>query len=595
MPRPLANKRLRYISLAAILCIAYAVNLWLVSLDNRPPVWDYAGYFSQSLSFYDAIRRGSWSAFSQVFLWDLYRPPVVPLTALPFYMLLGTGYKVALLVNLVFLTVLVLSIYKIGSRLKSQALGLVAAGIVVTLPGIIDYNRVFGLDFALTAMSAATFCLGIESEGLSKRRESIALGIVAGLSFLVKWSYIVIGLPLVVAELAQHREEVRLSNVAIAVAVASVIALPWYGPSLTAGLTTRLTREAAPEPINATSSLEMFGVYPRELYLHLVGPMYSTLLLGFAVLSIAVLVVLRKRDWVKSGLDSSAAKSLAFTFFVALFCFTLFANKSPRFVLPVVPIVVLVMVRVGWDLHPRWAPLLMLGIVLCGSAVSVVGVVHPTMGSQLGIFEPGSLPDAQPLLTYNDPAISWPLPYNWKLDEVVSYIGIRNSSAKVGILANHWYVNQDTLRSYALLLGYDNLSFTDFRDEGHIRGDPYALLSDFDFVLLKTGVIGRPFDTQDARQLIQILQNPHDPFYSKFDNLTSFNLPDASELFIFAKHNPLSGPTSHSSTASIDTLHHLGANSVHREVAKLLYCPLNRFSCAKSSIPRDKCVSLHFL
>jgi 4-amino-4-deoxy-L-arabinose transferase-like glycosyltransferase len=91
------------------------------------------------------------------FIADPYRPPLVPLTALPFYLLLGTSEKVAMLMSLIFLAIMAVSIYKLGTLFVSPALGLVTAGIAVTLPGIIDFSRVFGLDFPLTAITAAAF------------------------------------------------------------------------------------------------------------------------------------------------------------------------------------------------------------------------------------------------------------------------------------------------------------------------------------------------------------------------------------------------------------------------------------------------------
>jgi 4-amino-4-deoxy-L-arabinose transferase-like glycosyltransferase len=545
--------RIQYVSLTAILLAAFAINLWLVSVDNRPPVWDYAGYLSWSLVFYEALQRGSWLAFTQAFAANLYRPPLLPLAALPFYLLLGTSERVAMLVSLVFLAIMAVSIYKLGALFVSPALGLVTAGIAVTLPGIIDFSRVFGLDFPLTAITAATFYLAIASKGFSIRSASAALGIFIGLGLMTKWSFIVFIAPILAAELIQHKEKIKLSNLGIAAVLSSAIALPWYGPALMQGLIGKLTYAAygpAPQLLGTGSLFETLEFYARELYAHLVGPMYSTILVGIAVLSLAA-AILRNRGRFFPGLNSPSIRSIAFSFLIALLAFTLLVNTSGRFVLPLAPILVALLVYAGWKLHPKFGPLLMLAVLLGGSLVSIVGVVDPAIGSRIGIYEPGSLSNGQPPALYYDPAISWPQPYDWKLDQIVSYIGAQNPNANVGILASHWYLNQDTLRYYAVRLGLDDLQFTDFRDS-QVQGSGYSELSGFDFVLMKTGTIGRPFDTVAVTALLQRLQNHTDPFYSRFDMVKTFNLPDGSQVLVFMNaHTQSFDLISYSSTLEI--------------------------------------------
>jgi len=529
-----------FFGLVAVLGEAFAINLWLVAEDNSPPVWDYAGYLSRSLLFYDAVQRGSWLAFMHAFVADLYRPPLVPLTALPFYLLLGTSEKVAMLASLVFIAIMVISIYKLGALLVSPALGLVTAGIAVTLPGIIDFNRVFGLDFPLTAMTAATFYLVIASKGFSMRSASAALGVFIGLGLMTKWSFIVIIAPILAAELIQHKEKIKLSNLGIVAVLSSAIALPWYGPALMQGLIGKLTYYAygpAAQPYATGSLFETLEFYPRELYVHLVGPTYSTILVGIAVLSLAG-VILRNRGRFFSGLNSPSIRSIVFSFVVALLAFTFLEDKSGRFVLPLAPILVLLLVGIGRRLHRRFGPLLMLGVLLGGSLVSIVGVGNPTIGSQIGIYEPSSISNGRAPLVYNDPAISWPQPYDWEIDQIVSYIGAKNSNAKVGILADHWYFNQDTFYYYALRMGFNDLRFFDFRDDQLLGRDAYSLLNDFNFLLKKSGNLGQSWNTNGAKAVVLRLSNMSDPFYKAWKLIRTLDLPDGGQLSVFMKMPP---------------------------------------------------------
>jgi 4-amino-4-deoxy-L-arabinose transferase-like glycosyltransferase len=444
-----------------------------------------------------------------------------------------------MLVSLVFLAIMAVSIYKLGALFVSPALGLVTAGIAVTLPGIIDFSRVFGLDFPLTAITAATFYLAIASKGFSIRTASAALGIFIGLGMMTKPSFIIFITPILAAELIQHKEKIKLPNLGITAVLSSAIALPWYGLALMRGLIGKLTY-AAYGPVvvqhySVSGNLfETLEFYPYELYAHLVGPMYSTILVGIAAFSIAA-AILRNRGRAFPRLNSPSIRSIVFSFLIALSAFTLLENNSGRFILPLAPILLALLVYAGWKLHPKFGPLLMLAVLLGGSLVSIVGVVDPAIGSRIGIYEPGSLSNGQPPALYYDPAISWPQPYDWKLDQIVSYIGAQNPNAKVGILANHWYINQDTLRYYALRLGLDHLNFTDYRDY-QVKGvNPYLLLYSFDFVLKKTGNLGQAWDTNAAELVVQRLSNASDPFYHSFGSVENFDLPDGSKLSIFMK------------------------------------------------------------
>lgn len=538
-------------ALVFILVVTSSVNLWLVAHDDRPPWWDYAYYLSSSLNIYNAIGRGS---FSQLFaaISDPYRPPLVPLAALPFYAAFGTGYRSAMLVTVLFLAILTVSTYKLGKIIHSCGLGLVAAGVVSTLPGVMTYTRVFNIDFPTMALVPAGMYFAVASEGFRKRGMSLALGAVIGLGLLTKWSYIVFLAPMIIAESIHHRRNLGSANMILSGLVAAATASAWYVNALRHGLIQSLIHYAygaAAKPyvqgLGSMFDLSTLLFYPFALYERLMGPFYFVTLFSAVILASIVGAVFL-RGWLKSLVSSRLTRSLAFSFLAPLMIFTFLELKSVRYFLPALPSLVILLLAIVWNTHARLGPLLLVGILVGGSLVSVVGALEPTIGARWGIYDSWTIYDTIPhyYSEYQPPKSD-----DWKLEQMIQLVARLNPQANIGTLADHWVFNQDTLTYYAVRLGFDTLRFRDFRDSQIYP--PYDDLNYYDFILLKTGIIGFDWDTQTVRGILQRLNSSDDAFYVDHNMVGSFSLPDDSQLFVFMKivsssvaqapqHSPLS-------------------------------------------------------
>ena len=83
-------------------------------------------------------------------------------------------------VQLLFLAVLVVSSYGIGTRLLDRRAGLLTAFVTVTAPALLDFVRTYHLVLSSTAMYAlATYAL-LASERLRRRSWSIGWGVALG-------------------------------------------------------------------------------------------------------------------------------------------------------------------------------------------------------------------------------------------------------------------------------------------------------------------------------------------------------------------------------------------------------------------------------
>ncbi|MBI3596943.1 MAG: glycosyltransferase family 39 protein [Nitrospirae bacterium] len=86
---------------------------------------------------------------------DNYYPPLATLATSVFYFFLPPDIDTATwILNQLFLGLLMLAVYRLGTHLYSPEIGLLAAVAVTSFPIIIDQSRIFMLDIPTTAMTA---------------------------------------------------------------------------------------------------------------------------------------------------------------------------------------------------------------------------------------------------------------------------------------------------------------------------------------------------------------------------------------------------------------------------------------------------------
>ena len=118
-----------------------------------------------------------------------YYPPFRYWTTLPFYLAFGTSLKVAVLSNIVFIALLVFSMYGIGRELWDRTTGLLSALFISALPLIASQFKEYQLDSELTAMVAWSLYALIRTREFSNRRDSLWFGLTFGLGMLTKWTF----------------------------------------------------------------------------------------------------------------------------------------------------------------------------------------------------------------------------------------------------------------------------------------------------------------------------------------------------------------------------------------------------------------------
>lgn len=236
----------RYWHLAALglLIVAHlAVNWAWLSANVVILGWDRPRHLIESLVYNDILEQITLRSLFEAWTHSGYYPPLYHLAMVSSYKLFGVSMDVAVVVNMVFVALLLLSAYGLGSRLGGKAVGLLSAFVTSTLPMIFGMSRYSYIEFALTAVVALSLWLLLLSEGFGHKGYSLLLGACAGVGLLTKWTYVLFVLPAVAmvvwraGVLARARTGLRTLRVdgkwaGISAVAAAALTLVWYLPNL---------------------------------------------------------------------------------------------------------------------------------------------------------------------------------------------------------------------------------------------------------------------------------------------------------------------------------------------------------------------------
>jgi len=188
------RKKIIIIILLSILIFHSVNNLIFLGIDARPSSWDSSLHKSISISYYNKLMgKGETNPgnISSMFNRAERYPKLYHISTVPLYILFGLKEDVAEMINLVYLVILVISVYLIGKELYSEKVGLLAAFITSIYPIVFGLTRLYLIDIPLTAITALFFYFLIKLKREPKTKYiiltliSILLGIFLKQSFLV--------------------------------------------------------------------------------------------------------------------------------------------------------------------------------------------------------------------------------------------------------------------------------------------------------------------------------------------------------------------------------------------------------------------------
>ncbi len=165
--------------------VAHALGMWRWLDRNTLPngYQNEIFHLGNALELWVAWQERSWTVLHNL-LFEQYWPPLQYLTAFPF-LAAGVSRDAFVGANLLYLALLLVSVYLLGARLDTWGTGLLAAVLLCFFPSIFGNLRHFEPNVPLTAMVACSMVLLDSSRRFSRTGRSLLFGVCAGLTMLV--------------------------------------------------------------------------------------------------------------------------------------------------------------------------------------------------------------------------------------------------------------------------------------------------------------------------------------------------------------------------------------------------------------------------
>jgi len=351
------NSKIISVTLLGLLLLLIAVtNYWVLHRDTIPPLHDANVCYSSSFEYYRYLVQDFEFSHLRILFSNInFYPPLYMLVPLPFYIFNGPNSDIMAMVNILYLVILIWSIYKLGNFVYGKPTGLFSAIIILTFPSIIGFSRITHVNIALTATLTLSLYTLLKSENFCSRKFSVSSGIIAGLGCLFSSKYLIYFIGPVSIYLlyslfsrkvnfAAGRKD-RVINLIFFLFIAIFISALYYVP---ANLSCNIPSGINPEIYNfnlksfgngaANFKMDIFFLnitqYLGLLKSHILMPNFVLFLLA-AIISIPTLLK-QKNSVIFFGWFLFPISILSF------FAFNDLIGEQPRFLLPVLPSVAVI-------------------------------------------------------------------------------------------------------------------------------------------------------------------------------------------------------------------------------------------------------------
>jgi hypothetical protein len=491
--------------------------LW-VQRHELPPAWDQGDHLSRALGFWQVLQR--LQPFDPLWwhqLWaqaPSYRGPLTYLVTAPLFSLLGPGYGTAILSNAPFQALLLASLYGQGRLLGNRAAGLWAAFLACVAPALLQQRTDYLIDFSLTAVITACWLL-LSWRRLGQPRHPWLASALAGLGLgavlltrptglLLLWWPLLLLLIRASGQLRRQRWQ-PLAQAALAAALAWLLAGGWFSQNWLTILSTMnnarrwgVLYQEGLEP----SSLAGWLFYPRLL------PAMAGIWLVATVLAGGLLHGWRRgrRPQLPAGAEPRRRALWWLSYPLgALLLATLMSTKDMRFVLPLLPQLLLLLGGLI-AASARWLQAAALALGVSGLLACQFGI-----GPNLSGF-PSHLPRQGE---------------HWPLAEIVASIRQRSPEqlSTLAVLPDSEFLNAFNLEAEGRRQGFRVAARQTTAPLEHLDGD----LAGFDWFLLKGGDQGVMSDERQARLSNLVRQSP------AFMRAGQWPLPDGSRAELYRR------------------------------------------------------------
>lgn len=525
------EKLFSFICLILVLIFHLINNYIIISEDKLPLFGEEVAYFESSLGIHKFITSNffqrdykSLKSLYQKYLdtGEGQRPPLFMLTMPLFFNFFGlTPDDSAAISNILYFVILMFSVYGIGKVLFNRNIGIFAAFIVSMFPAVFGMSRQILVDFALMSVVSLTLYLMLHTDNFRNRKYAVLFGLSIGIGFLTKMTYpIFVAAPVIYYWfISLRRSAIDNSayknmkiNLCISLFIGLLFASSWYLPNLFILLRRAVFCSTYTHFFAEFKFLPWFiyqvSFYIRSLIDNCLFPIY------FSLFFISLIFLLA---------DFSKEKKFIFLWFlIPLLFFSISTNKNPRYILPILPAIGLIVASEVIYLGKNMSIAIIIFSFFHYFAISYLPIINSKFANTCYRSDSG--------LLYASKA-------NWKTKEIIDIInlGRKNRDTKVSLLSipliNEVHLSiRYIARSKEMNIEVDcPMYFDKFNAPEFIDYDAKVLAADF--IITKTGNLGGFGLWRDGvTQLDRVFKR----YKYNFALIgTVDNLPDSSSVLIF--------------------------------------------------------------
>ncbi len=496
-------------------------RLWLI-LDHSLPAWDQSNHLTKSLQYFYSLNsleifNGEW--WRSFWMLSTKYPPLTYIIGAFSQKIFGLGNDQALLSNLLYNGILIISVYIIGKTLFNPKVGLWSAGLTLLFPRLYQTRLQFLIDTPLMTLTVACFCCLTLWKFENNRRKqwlwTIIFGVGWGLALITKQSVMFfLFTPLVwlgIGYLWQKKWE-RILQLFVSFLISSLVWFPWYRTNWIYLFSTVQNSNAIPATYEGDPPLNTIAAwtyYWQDL----------PLAIGWVLLLVPVvgllLHLLGKFPKDKDNIDHKkvieSMKWLGVYFGGSyLICSAIF-NKDTRYIMSYLPILA---VFLSYGLT-RWRgkcqPVQWITVLL--AIVVMITNLFP-------------IPKTEQFSLFLSPGVAF-RPYLGQEVPVKDIIETAQQTTpyqivNLGVIANTDTINHNTINYYGQLANFQLYGRELGNKEDYLEQDSVS----FDWFLSKTGDNG--FARENQLKFAETLNNNPD-----FNVIETWKMPDESIVKLY--------------------------------------------------------------
>jgi len=226
-----------------LIVVVFFVSLASISFMVRDPVplgWDEADYINRAFLDRAAIRLSPKAYIGRLLKEDVGRPPAYRMLHVPFTLAAGVSAPVLRIVSFAALLLTLWLVYLAVNELAGTSAGIFAMLFILSLPAVLIPVTSFGTEHVLYIAVAGSLWSLVRLFRDAAWRPCLQLGCFIALGLLAKVTFVTVAAPLILvfalARAAGFIERPRITDLATAIAIASLLALPWYAMNFRSAL-----------------------------------------------------------------------------------------------------------------------------------------------------------------------------------------------------------------------------------------------------------------------------------------------------------------------------------------------------------------------